>query len=189
MSVTRIQISGDDGGLERAERMLAGIPGGATRAVVSALNRASQTGRTTAVRQVTQRYTLKAGFVRNEIHLEKASSSNLVAGIKNSGKPLPLSAYLYKPKKDTTGRNRQQVYVSVKKDGMKPLARGFVWGERVMQRAEKGRRITRVTGPALPVILNNEQIRYAIEDAMTETFDKRLEHEISRLLNKNSGGA
>lgn len=173
------------GNVERAERLLSGVKGGATTALVRALNRASESGRTAAVRETTTRYTIKAKDIRPSIKLEKASKTNLTAGISSKGPRIPLSAYLHKPKTDTTGAKRRPVYVSVKKGSLKPLGQGFIWKGDVMQRVGKERhKITRRTGPALPMLLNNEEVVEKIMNTMNETTDKRLDHEINRLLEK-----
>lgn len=172
-----------DNALEKASKMLAGIPNGIETALSHSMNRAIQEGRTAAVREATALYTAKARDVRSTFGMRKSSKSNLEAQLLSKGKNLPLLKYAHKPRTDTTGARRKLVKVGVKKNGLKPLGQGFIWQGRVMQRMGANRLpIEQKFGPAIPSILNNEQIVDKVVDKMSESVEKRLEHETQRLL-------
>lgn len=173
-------------GIERAQKLLEGVPNGMQTALMRSFNRALQEGRTAAVRETTARYTLKAKDVRPSFKMGKASKANLNAELTSTGKRLPLSLYAHKPTTDTTGARRKPVRVGVKKGGIKALGQGFIWEGRVMQRlGASSRPIEQKYGPAVPSIVDNEQVVDKVVDTLGEAVDKRLAHETIRLLEAN----
>lgn len=180
----RLNVEADKNAFEEAEKLLAGIPGGIEKATSRALNRALQEGRTAATREVTRRYTVKAKEVRPTFKMHKASNSNLEADLTSTGENLPLSSFSHRPSTDTTGAARKQVRVGVKKGGLKPLGQAFIHKGRVMQRLGQSRLpVEQKYGPAVPVILNNDEIVDKVVETMGKSVEKRLEHETNRLLN------
>lgn len=179
----RIELA--DKMLEKAEGMLEGIPGASKKAVARALNRALSSGRTAGVREARKVYTAKAGDIRADFGgIKKASSSDLTAGLIGRGSNLSLTKYLYKPKTDTTGARRAPVYAAVRKGGAKPLGdRAFIWDSHAFIRVGATRLpIKKLYGPAVPGLLNNEQVVDAVMDTLEETAERRLDHEILRIL-------
>ena len=180
----KITVETEKNAVERANELLDGIPGGMQKAMSRALNRALQEGRTSATREVTRRYTVKAKEVRPTFKMHKASNSNLEADLSSTGANLPLSSFAHRPNADTTGARRKQIRVGVKKGGLKPLGQGFMWKGRVMQRIGQSRLpVEQKYGPAVPVILNNEEIVDNVTETMGAAVNKRLEHETNRILN------
>lgn len=169
--------------VEKAERLLAGIPGGVQKAMYRSLNRALMEGRTAATRATTKRYTLKAKDVRSTFKMHKANSNTLDAALVSTGANLPLSRYAHKPGTDTTGRNRKQVKVAVKKGALKPLGQAFIWQGKVMQRLGKTPLpIQQKYAPSVPSILDNMETVDAVQNTMEAAVEKRLEHETMRIL-------
>lgn len=181
--MTNIELTADKA-LERASRLLSTVPGGVEKALVSSLNRAATMGKTQAVREVTARYTAKAGEVRNTMSMKRASRSRLDAEIVSSGPVLGLSHYRYSPRRDTTGANRKRVRVAVKREGgLKPLGSAFVWQGKLMERQGKARvPIQKMVGPSVPSIMSNPAIVDAMVEKSEENVVKRLEHEVNRIL-------
>lgn len=182
MSDIRIETDG----FEKASKMLVGVPNGIQTALMRSFNRALTEGRTAAVREATARYTVKAKDVRPTFKMSRAKKADLSAELNSTGKRLPLSLYAHKPTTDTTGARRKQVRVGVMKGAVKPLGQGFMWEGRVMQRLGKtSHPIEQKYGPAVPSILDNDQIVDRVTDKMGESVDKRLSHETIRLLEGN----
>lgn len=181
-------IADTEKAIERAQRLLAGIPGGVQVAMYRSMNRALQEGRTVAVREGAKHYTLKSRDVRSSFKMNKAARANLNAELISTGTNLPLSRYAHKPQTDTTGARRKPIRVGVKKSGgMKPLGQGFIWQGKVMQRVGASRLpVAHKYGPAVPSILDNPQVVDAVTDKMTEAVERRMEHETLRLLEGNS---
>lgn len=178
-----IRVAVDKGAFARAERLLAGVPGGVQQALVSSLNRALQEGRTAGTREATKRYTLKAGIVRKTMAMHRASKGKFNAELVSRGRRLPLKYYAHKPGHDTTGANRKQVTVGVRKGALKPIGQGFIYRGMVMQRLGETRLpIEQMYSLAVPNILNNDEIVDAVQDKMAESVEKRLTHETERIL-------
>lgn len=67
----------------QAERVIA-------TAAARALNRAAVSTRAQAVREIRERYNIKAGAARAQMRIERASRSRLTAAVVVSGRPIPL---------------------------------------------------------------------------------------------------
>lgn len=182
MTGARVEL--DERAFKRASELLETIPRGYQTALTRAFNRALQEGRTEATRAVTKEYTLKAKQVRPTFKMQKASRSRLEASLDSAGQDLPLEEYKHRPHSDTTGNERKRVKVGVKKGGLKDIDRGFIWQGRVMRREGRARLpIERRFGPAVPITLNNDEVVENVVDKISESVNKRLEHETDRLLN------
>lgn len=175
----------DNGALEKAEKLLSEVPGGMQTALMRSMNRALQEGRTAGTRAAAKAYTLRAKDVRPTFAMHKATKSRLDAELLSRGRNVPLSAYAHKPRTDTTGANRKQVRVGVKKGGLKPLGQAFISKGRVMQRLGATRLpVEQKYGPSVPGIIGSDEVSEAVVDTMGKAVEKRLEHETLRLLNK-----
>ena len=178
-----IKIETDQGALERAAELLAGVPNGIQRALVSSFNRALLEGRTAGTRQAVGLYTLKSGIMRKTMAMHRANKNNLNAELVSRGRRLPMRYYAHKPGRDTTGSKRQQVSVAVRKGSLKPVGQGFIYNGMVMQRVGSSRLpVTQLYSLSVPNILDNEQVVDAIQDRMRQAVHKRLAHETERLL-------
>lgn len=180
MSVS-IEIKSD--AIEKAQKYLAGVPKGFETAMSRSLNRALQEGRTAAVRETTKQYTVKARDVRPTFKMQRASRGNLEASLESKGGRLPLSTFTHRPTTDTTGANRRQVRVSVKKGGLKPLGQAFVHNGRILQRLGRtSYPVQQKFGPSIPSMLDNDEVVDKVVETMGKSVEKRLEHEVGRLL-------
>ena len=175
-----------DDSLKKAQVLLLHIPNGMAIATSRAFNRSLQQGRTAATREVGKRYTVRQKDVRPTFKMRRANKSNMEAELLSTGKRLPLTKFSYKPKQDTTGSNRKQVRVGVKKGGLKPLGASFVWNGKIMQRLGKeSYPIQQKFGAAVPVMMNNNEITDRVTETMTQSVIRRLDHETQRLLEGN----
>lgn len=183
-----IQVRGTEQAIRDAQRRLSEIPGGINTALSHSFNRALTAGRAAGVREGGKIYTLKQKHLRDSMLLKRASKADLSAALVCSGANLPLRYFEVKPGRDTTGAKRAQVYVSVRRDtGLKPLGQAFVWKGLVMQRLGQSRLpVEQKYTVSPPQILDNDTVREAVIEAMTETVDKRLDYETERLLAKGA---
>ena len=178
-----IKITATSDQIEKAVKMLAGVPGGAEKALSRSINRALDSAKTEAVRAVAEEYTVKQKQIRPTMRVKKSSTSNLEAEIVSTGGSLNLMEFKVTPRSDTTGNRRQPIRVQVKRGGGGKLTRSFVHSGRVYEREGESRLPIRpLSGPAAPVMLNNEQVVDRVTDKAIETVDKRLDHEINRIL-------
>ncbi|MGN0885799.1 MAG: phage tail protein [Candidatus Spyradenecus sp.] len=177
--------------LEKARKYLAGIPDGAERAILNAFNRAILSARTSGTKEVRKVYAVRADKVRKSFAMHRASRSELSAELVSRGDSLPLSNFRYRPTTDTTGNRRKQVRVQVRNDGgLKPLGQAFIWGGKVMQRLGEDRLpVQHVHALAVPVMLSEHTVVEAVQMTMLTTTQKRLDHEIHRLLAGYEGKA
>lgn len=174
-------------GIERAAKLLGNAPGLIRKAVGSALARAGKAGQTYAKRAVTKEYTISQGtfmrYTRNINHFNGKTSSDLSVVFGFQGSTIPLIQFSSQVSK--TG-----VIVNVRKDtGPQPLDRAFfthvnshlgIYERITMKRLP----IQEFYGPATPQMMySNEEVMDKIDDKVAETFEKRIEHEITRVLN------
>lgn len=179
-----VNVKTNKNAIEKAVKYLAGVPGGFETAMMRAFNRALQEGRTAAVRETTKQYTVRAKDIRPTFKMHHASKSNLEAGLSSKGGRLPLSTFSHRPTTDTTGAKRKQVRVSVKKGGLKPLGQAFVHNGRILQRlGPTSYPVQQKFGPAVPTMLDNDEVVDKVVETMGNSVDKRLEHETIRILN------
>jgi Prophage minor tail protein Z (GPZ). len=154
-------------------------------AISRALNRAAESTRTEAVRNVTANYYVTAKDARGTIQIYKASPSKLGALVVSKDSKIPLDHFKFTPKKPNP-KSHQTIKVAVKKGGLKELLHAFIAdvnGVKIFQRVGPSRLpIQRLMGPAIPVLIGSKLLREAVEKKSHETYQQRLDHEIKRTL-------
>lgn len=182
-----LEVIVSDGGsmsgiLDKAASRLSGMQYQA--AVMRAMNRSALSGRQEAVSAIRDGYRVKANVVRRHFTITKAHLDELEALVSAKGNALPISAYAFRPKADTTGDKRKLVRVAIKKDGpLRPLPNAFVHNGQVYRRKGKASYpIELVYGPAIPMLADNDPVRDRVHERMIEAFSKRLDHEVERIL-------
>lgn len=178
--------------LERAERMLGGMPGAAAKAMARALNRAAVAGRQAAVTAITERYAAKAADVREKISLTDATPDQLGVSVIARSPALSLGYFPHSPTRPGTGgRGKPTLRAEVLRGSKKPVAGAFVatinGQPRIMIRtgaktAAGKAAIKSVYSTPIAVMLGAESVREAVEARALDVLDDRLEHEITRAL-------
>lgn len=174
--------------LKRASLILAGIKGGAYKAVGSALKRAASAGKTEVKKLITQEYNISAGLFLSETkninHYEKSSSGDITVAFGFRGSPIPLIKF-----SSSVGRGGK-VQVQVKKSGSKQaLDHAFiakVGGHTGVFERETPERlpIRQLFGPATTqMIYSNDVVLDKMEEKMLLVFNGRIDHEINAILN------
>lgn len=174
--------------LDKATRLLAGINGGVYKAVGSALTRAAAAGKTAAKQPVTKEYTIsQSEFLartRDINHFVREDSGGLSVVFGFRGNVIPLMKF------STHVNDSGQVVTQVKRSGSAAtLDRAFsaqMGGHRgVYERIGPSRfPVKELYGPATPQMMySNEEVTDEIERKVAETYEKRIDHEILRLLN------
>lgn len=180
-----IEFDVDKKAFERASSLLSEVPDGIQTAMMRAMNRALQEGRTAGTKAVAKAYTLKQKDIRPTFAMHKATRARLEADLTSRGRNVPLSSYAHKPRTDTTGSRRKEVRVSVKRGGMHALGQGFISRGRVMQRLGATRLpVEQKYGPSVPGLVGNEDVVERISETLGSAVEKRLAHETERLLKK-----
>lgn len=195
MKQQAIKITADKA-VERTKKLLSEVPGGVETALMRALNRAAQSGKAQAVREVRARYTARAGDIRKTLKTRKATRTHLDAEIVSRGSPLNLAAFKHTPRTDTTGAARKRVRVAVeRRGGLNPLGNSFVFNGQIFSRNgkfikakrghHKGKRVEQIekeVGLSAPEMIGNPDVVEAIEEKTQEAVVKRLDHEVNRIL-------
>ena len=174
--------------LDRVTKLLAGISGGVYKAVGSALNRAAAAGKTAAKQPVTREYSIsQSEFLsqtRNINHFVRDTGGGLSVVFGFRGNVIPLMKF------NTRVNNSEQVVTQVKRSGAAAtLDRAFtaqMGGHRGVYERVGVKRfpVEELYGPATPQMMySNEEVMDEIEDKMAETYEKRIDHEILRILN------
>lgn len=174
--------------LDRATKLLAGISGGIYKAVGSALARAADSGKTVAKRATSKEYTIsQSEFLartKNINHFVRESSGGISVVFGFRGNVIPLAKF------NTRVGNDGHVVTQVKKSGAAAvLDRAFSaqMGEHrgIYERVGVERfPVEELYGPATPQMMySNEEVMDEVEDKMAETYEKRIDDEILRVLN------
>ncbi len=172
----------------RAEALLNGIPGGVYKAVGSALARAASAGKTEAKRAVTQEYTIGSGdflrYTRNINNFVRSGDGSVEVVFGFAGYPIPLMRFQMSV--DSEGRAVAHVKRSNTPETLRHAFRQTVNGHySIYERLGVARYpIRELYGPAATQMMySNENVMDAIEEKMAETYEKRIDHEIIRVLN------
>lgn len=176
------------GSLERATNLLAGISGGAYKAVGSALKRAADSGKTVAKRAVTKEYTIsQSEFLartRNINHFVRESSGEITVSFGYAGCVIPLTKF------NTRISGSGQVVTQVKRSSAaEVLEHSFQarMGEHrgIYERVGVSRfPVEERYGPATSQMMySNDEVTEEISAKVSETFDKRIDQDILALLN------
>lgn len=176
--------------LDKLQRMLSEIPEKIPIVTARAINRSAEAAKTQAGRSTRETYHIKQKDITSTMKVKKAYPADLSAEIKSVGSVLELMKFKVKANKPLPTRGRYAV-VSVKKGSSKPINGGFVVGmnnghTNVFTRVSKKRLPIRGHyGPSVPQMLGNDNVTKAVEDKAMEELEKRLEHEIDRVLGGN----
>lgn len=178
---------------EQVARRLGDLGNKAPAVIARALNRAAIETRTKIIAQTREEYFVKAGDVRSTIRITKATSDRTRVIIKSRGAKIELAAFKVRPGMPSPKKPPQIWRVAVKKDGLKGLpgaflVRGTSTGKlHVVTRVTPARYpIRTMYGPAVPQMigqnLSNREYARMVEVEAEKSFNKRLDHEINRLL-------
>jgi len=184
MSIVRIDEVGGTS-LDRLNKLLAGIPGGAQKAQYAALKRAGDTAKTKAGQFAAAEYTITKGtFMANVTNKVRTSSGGVASmSISYAGHVLPLLTFNTKFSRDA------RVQTQVKRGGgASALDRAFVasiYGSTgVFERVAAPRfPVQQLYGPSTAQMMQNEKVIEKMDETIRTTYEKRIEHEILRVLN------
>ncbi|UPK45888.1 phage tail protein [Paenibacillus pabuli] len=158
------------------------------RAAASAANRAGQSARTAATRKTRETYAVKAGAVNKTFKLTRATPGNLNLSLTSKDKGLPLINFKVRPSKPVK-KQPKSLKASVKLGSNKPVGGAFIaqLGDRVVVAQRDGEKrfpVSELYGPAVPVMVNNPEVREEVDRTFRQTFENRMPHEVQRVLGK-----
>ena len=173
--------------LSRINKILAGVPGGIWKASYSALKRAGDTAKTRAGQFAAQEYTIqKSTFMKNvhqKSHITSEAGGVVTMWISYSGNVLPLLEF------NTTYSKNGLLQTQVKRNGSEALLK-HAFAKRVFGPVGVFERISdrrfpveQKYGPSTAHMMQGDKVVEKMDDTVRETFERRLEQEITRVLN------
>lgn len=178
--------------LDRANKILAGISSGVFKAANAALKRAGETAKTKAGQFAAAEYTINKGAfmgnVKQKTHISGGAGGVISMNISYAGSVLPLLTF--NTKYSRGGRLQTQVK---RAGGAAVLDHAFaarVFGPiGVYERLGASRfPVEQKFGPSTAHMMQNERVIEQMDKTISETYEKRMEHEITRVLNGWGGG-
>ncbi len=171
--------------IDRIELILKGIKNGPNKAVYSVINRGLGTIRTESSRAIRETYNVKQKDINSNsnIKVKKANSNELAGQVEFAGNLIPLIKF--NPK----DRRPNGVSVSVLKGWSNLISDAYIadlgqYGVGVFARETNKRNSSKqLEGPSAAHMMENVDVLEKVEKAAQETINKRVEHEITRLLN------
>ena len=174
---------------EKARAMLESTPGKQRKAIGHALARAGKSGQTEGKRAVAKEYNIsQQAFLANTRTVNHFKNANSASGDLSvefgfRGSSIPLIKF-------ARTKSRGYVKVNVKKStGQQVLEHAFYANmglhTGIYERVDVSRLpVKELYGPATPQMMYaNESVREAIGKKVADTFNKRMDHEINRILN------
>lgn len=180
--------------IDKLHTLLAGIENGIDKALSPAFGRALQSGKTEAKKQAMQTYYIKASDYNQNSYIKykgvEHRADEIIGEISFAGNPMALMKYKTSP--TTPGRETPSAVVLKENKPVKFNRRHDVFIQQIgshigiFKREENGR-IKELYGPSTPKMVDNEKVKQAVEQKVHEVLNRRIEHEIERLLNENGG--
>ncbi|MBP0983089.1 MAG: hypothetical protein J6A19_05120 [Oscillospiraceae bacterium] len=177
--------------LERTRSMLGSLPGNKVKAALTnAANRAMITARSVAWEATKQTYTVKrTAFYRDtRIHVYRANNQSISAAVTFSGYLIPLIDFNVKGYRSHEKRGVRLLKAEVLSGLPKDLRHAYKanlgkYGEAIFERLTPARDSSQqLYGPAAAHMIDNPAVLRQMDEAAKDTFDKRLDHEIDRIL-------
>lgn len=211
--MSEIGISLEGASLDRAQKLLAGIPDGLHKALKSAISRTTDAVRTHSSKAINSVYAISATNLRSNVNVKstlKTSSDSVVGAISFSGTLIPLFRFDVSPKMPTKDRSRTERavvagYWRKVNPGMPAsghqlkstartrfdnafIARMTSGHTGMFERtggltSSGGHAIREIMGSSYSQMLANTDVQEDITAKASETFDKRMDAEINRILN------
>lgn len=187
----RLIVGVDETTLKYVQYRLGEFSKRAPNAISNALNRGMTNVGSNIRKEVRKEYHIKAGDVNATLSRHRANRGSLTATVESKGHLIGLDKFKVNPR-TINPRRKTPLRVAVKKSGGSTVGGAFmaeINGPKLLMRMKKTRLpIRRLFGPSIPQMLGREDIREFIMNDGQDTFDRRLEHEINRLLGTGRRG-
>ena len=173
--------------IERVNLILSGVPGGIEKALSSTIRRANNTVRSETLKGITTVYAITRQNVRAETTIKvrtQSSDGGIVGTVLFAGHKIPLYRFNVSP---TIPIQRATVSAAV------PFQDAFIArmqsGHTGMFERDGSKRlpISEFMGPSTAQMAGNSIVLADVEEKAQEVIDKRVEHEITRILNGYGG--
>lgn len=189
--IVNLSISDNSSGgavLERAAKLLAGFPGGIEKASLSAVRRAASSGQTGAAREVNKLYYIKTGDFKKYTTSKQSvrkSGNEISVGVTFGGYHIPLIRF------NTRLTSSGRISTQVRRDSAAKVFQRAFRAEtesghiNIFERVGRSRLpISDFYGPSVPQMMGaNPELSKAVAEKMSQTFEERMEHEITAIMN------
>ncbi len=199
-----IELKVQDADIKKIEKSLKGMKHKAPSVMANAINRAITNVKSNMAKKASEKYLIKQKDIKPTIIIaKKASKSDPTGEIKSVGYKIPLNKFKVSPSKPTTIEKRPEYHIAqvLRSGSTKNLSgdekhsKGFVVqfnsGHIGVYERLKGARTKKGTGleklrplygPSIPEMLGTKDINKYILDEANNTLQKRIDHEINRIL-------
>lgn len=185
-----INIKIDDKEVRKAISKLSKFPKEIPKVTSAALNRTITSVTKTIKKEVTNKYSIKAGEVAKTFKIRKASNGNLSAVINSQGKIMTLSHFPANLKAGWSGK--ANIKVKVKRTGYKEVNTtpgAFVASlagnlHIVKRKSSNSYPIEVLRTLSIPQMISNTEISEKVMKDAGEQLQKRIEHEVEYRLGK-----
>lgn len=185
--------------IERVNLLLSGVPNGAEKAMKSVIQRANSTIRTETLKGITSVYAISKQNVRAETTIVtkiEQKNGGIVGTVSFAGYQIPLYRFDVSPK--LPGQHTIVKARVMKGNAKTPFMHAFIAKTQighigtdhtgVFERKRKTRLpIGEITGLSTAQMAKNTIVLEQIEEKTQGVINKRIEHEISRILNGYGG--
>lgn len=175
--------------IDRAALLLRNVPGGIHKALYNTVKRTMVTVKAKAATEITKHYRISAAQVKKSSRMKDriTSGMSMTGTITFAGNVIPLINFAVR-----YGSGGLVTASVMKKSGGAALKHAFVanlqHGTGVFERTlPKRASSVQLYGPSVAHMMGNEDVLAKIEAAASSTAEKRLEHEITRILNGYGG--
>ncbi|WP_113673750.1 phage tail protein [Vallitalea guaymasensis] len=174
--------------IERVNLILGGIKKAPNKAFYNSINRSLATVRSKSGKMIRETYRIKQKDITSNqnMKVKRATLSMLEGGIEFAGTVIPLIKFKTTP----TQPKQKSVRVSVlKNETGKKLKSAYIanlgkYDVGIFERMTRKRETSmQLYGPSTAHMMSNIDVYQKVEKVAQETIDKRIEHEISRILN------
>jgi minor tail protein Z (GPZ) len=186
-AMLKVEVS--PAGFKEAEKALAGIKDGYKKAASEAINRGLLAGRTAAAKNIAARYNITSSEVKDHIVTKNASWSRIEGSLNVSGKMLNVSKFKLSIGSVVTPVGKRQVVSATIIKGNKVVLPGaFVTPKgSVMSRRQDSRfPIFPMSTISVAHMSGEKEISKAIQDALNQSTQDRLKHNIEYALQKGA---
>ncbi len=143
------------------------------RAILNATHRAAITARKAGEQEIRKIYVIRAKDLKSRATIRKGALETTIQ-VKGPFEKVQQ----YRARKRAKG-----IFVTIKKGSGSLIPRSFDQGGRFMARTSKKRfPVEGLYGPAVPQIFGNPDVVDAMEEAGMAMYEKRLEHELDRIM-------
>lgn len=176
--------------IERVESILNGIQGGPEKAFFNVINRALDTVRTTTGKQIREVYAISQKNLRTKsnVRMKKASTGDLIGEIAFSSGTIPLYRFNVTPKEPTPKQRTKVKAAVLKSSSQTEFEHAFIMRMKnghvgmFERETRKSKPIKEFQSPSIKAMVENSAVIEQVEQAANETIEKRINHEVNRIL-------